>query len=142
MRAVFGAPEREEADEAAGELEAGAAREEAPAPKGGRGGGGAPDRELAGRLTVLAGGAVSVELTLTEELELTHGALWLQLADGARVAMRLDPARSTAPGTYGAGRVVRLVGALAGGRVITRGEAVTLTLAPDAPSGALVIRLS
>ena len=145
VRAVFGEPEREEADEAADERGAGAARGEAPAPMGGavgQGGRGAAVREVTGRLTLLAGGAVSVELTLTEELELTHGALWLQLADGTRVAGLLDPTRSTAPGTYGAGRVVRLVCALAGGRVITRGEAVTLTLAPDAPSGALVIRLS
>ncbi|HRG95862.1 MAG TPA: VIT domain-containing protein [Polyangiaceae bacterium] len=142
VRAVFGEPEREEADGAADAL---AASADAPAPMGGavgEGGRGGSVRELTGRLTLLAGGAVSVELTLTEELELTHGALWLQLADGTRVEGFLDPTRSTAPGTYGAGRVVRLVCALAGGRVLTRGEAVTLTLAPDAPSGALVIRLS
>ncbi len=145
VRAVFGAAEREEPDGGADELAAPAV--EAPATMEGVAGKGRASgaaRELTGRLAVLAGGALSVELTLTEELELVHGPLSLLLSDGTRVAVELDPARSTAAGTYGAGRVVRLVGTPhfggPGGRVITRGEAVTLTL--DGPSGALVIRLS
>jgi len=69
---------------------------------------------LVGRLKKLDGNTFTIEVTLAFELELSHGALFLLLATGERLAVVLDVTRSTAPGTYGAGMVLRFVGATEG----------------------------
>ena len=69
---------------------------------------------LVGRLKKLDGNAFTIEVTLAFELELSHGAFFLLLTTGERVAVLLDGTRSTAPGTYGAGMVLRFVGATEG----------------------------
>jgi Ca-activated chloride channel family protein len=69
---------------------------------------------LVGRLKKLDGNTFTIEVTLAFELELSHGALFLLLATGERLAVVLDSTRSTAPGTYGAGMVLRFVGATEG----------------------------
>lgn len=139
-RAVFGAPreearEREEASER--EADHRASTPATTQVQGGRA------QTLQGRVKQLAGGALTVEITLSEELEfVVHGTCFLVLADGARVAVLLDRARSTAEGTYGAGMVLRLLGTLEGARAATVTQAEARCLELQGPFGALVIRLS
>lgn len=100
----------------------------------------APRIVLEGRIKKLEGGAITVEVTLVDEIELTRGAFFLVLADGTRIAITLDGTRSTAEGTYRAGMVLRFVGTLEGAHHVARDDARVLEV--DGPFGVLAIRLS
>ena len=94
---------------------------------------------LVGRLKKLAGNAFTIEVTLAFEIELAHGALFLLLATGQRLAVVLDVTRSTAPGTYGAGMVLRFVGTVQG---FAPSRDAIRALEVEGPFGALLFRIS
>lgn len=66
-------------------------------------------RLVVGRLVRSTEGVLVVEITLSDELTFHHDTLRLVMATGEGRPARIDAARSTAPGSYGAGAVLRLV---------------------------------
>jgi Ca-activated chloride channel homolog len=98
-----------------------------------------PMLSLVGRLKKLDGNSFTIEVTLAFEIELAHGGPFLLLATGERLAVVLDVTRSTAPGTYGAGMVLRFVGTVQG---LAPSRDAIRALEVEGPFGALVFRLS
>jgi Ca-activated chloride channel family protein len=87
---------------------------------------------IVGRVVRTSEGVLVIEITLSSEVTFGHDARWLVLSTGEARPVRIDAARSTAPGTYGAGTVLRVVLLHGSGR-IEPGDVSALEMGGSAP---------